>query len=211
MAISAFVVRVPAAEPLVGDLRARFDATVALGVPAHITLLVPFMAPTDITPAVLALARQRLANFAPFRFSLGTVGRFPETAYLAPEPTAPFIAMTRALAAAFPRFPPYGGEHPDIVPHLSVAHGNADDAATAAVELQQRLDALGAVQAECDAVVLLENSTGRWATMHVFDLVPPAGDGTPVSLVDFMQRSPLVGADDVVFERDTSLTRKTDH
>lgn len=30
------------------------------------------------------------------------------------------------------------------------------------------------------------------------------------SLVDFMQRSPLVDADDVVFERDTDLTRETD-
>lgn len=29
------------------------------------------------------------------------------------------------------------------------------------------------------------------------------------SLVDFMQRSPLFGADDVEFERDTSLTRDT--
>ena len=45
MPISAFAVKVPAAEPLVGDLRRRYDATVALGVPAHITLLVPFMDP----------------------------------------------------------------------------------------------------------------------------------------------------------------------
>ncbi|MDP4078855.1 type II toxin-antitoxin system Phd/YefM family antitoxin [Acidovorax sp. A1169] len=29
------------------------------------------------------------------------------------------------------------------------------------------------------------------------------------SLVDFMQRSPLFGADDVEFERDASLTRET--
>jgi len=36
-------------------------------------------------------------------------------------------------------------------------------------------------------------------------LVPPADE----SLVDFMQRSPLFGADDVEFERDTSLIRET--
>jgi prevent-host-death family protein len=29
------------------------------------------------------------------------------------------------------------------------------------------------------------------------------------SLVDFMRRSPLYGADDIVFERDGSLTRET--
>lgn len=31
----------------------------------------------------------------------------------------------------------------------------------------------------------------------------------PGSLVDFMQRSPLFGADDVGFERDPSVTRET--
>lgn len=36
-------------------------------------------------------------------------------------------------------------------------------------------------------------------------LGPPAHE----SLVDFMQRSPLFGADDVEFERDSSLTRET--
>lgn len=34
---------------------------------------------------------------------------------------------------------------------------------------------------------------------------PPAHE----SLLDFMQRSPLFGADDVELERDTSLTRET--
>jgi len=52
MAESAFIVRVPEAEPCVGALRERFDASVKLGVPAHITVLVPFMSPERITEAV---------------------------------------------------------------------------------------------------------------------------------------------------------------
>lgn len=89
MAISAFVVKVPLAEPLAGDLRRRFDATVALGVPAHITVLVPFMNPSLITAEVLERARRALQRTPSFAFSLGRVGRFPETAYLAPEPARP--------------------------------------------------------------------------------------------------------------------------
>jgi hypothetical protein len=37
MAISAFIVKVPGAESLVGALRERFDATSKIGVPAHLT------------------------------------------------------------------------------------------------------------------------------------------------------------------------------
>ena len=170
MAISAFAVKVPAAEPLVEDLRRRYDATVALGVPAHITVLVPFMDPALITGEVLDRARRVLQRTPSFSFSLGAVGRFSETAYLAPEPAAPFIAMTLALVEAFPDFPPYGGEHAGVIPHLSVAHGDALGAEEAAIELRARLLASGPVHATCTKVALIENSSGRWQDLHVFQL-----------------------------------------
>lgn len=172
MAISAFAVKVPAAESLAEDLRRRYDATWALGVPAHITILVPFMDPALITPEVLGRAQHAL-NRTPafsFSFSLGKVGRFPETTYLAPEPPAPFIAMTLALVKAFPEFPPYGGEHQGVIPHLTVAHGSALDADAAAVELQTRLLTLGAAHANCTEVALIENSSCRWQDLHIFQL-----------------------------------------
>ncbi|RIX75938.1 2'-5' RNA ligase family protein [Acidovorax cavernicola] len=175
MPISAFAVKVPAAEAIAADLRRRFDPTVALGVPAHITLLVPFMDPARITDDVLARAQRVLQRTASFSFSLGKVGRFPETAYLAPEPAAPFIEMTRALVKEFPEFPPYDGAHDDIIPHLSVAHGNALHAEEAAIELQARLLAAGPVQARCTEVTLIENASGRWVDMDVFPL--PAASG----------------------------------
>jgi len=170
MAISAFAVKVPAAEPLAEDLRRRYDATWALGVPAHITILVPFMDPASITPEVLGRAQHELNRTPAFSFSLGKVGRFPETAYLAPEPAAPFVAMTLALVKAFPEFPPYGGEHQGVIPHLTVAHGSALDADAAAVELQTRLLTLGAAHANCTEVALIENSSGRWQDLHTFRL-----------------------------------------
>ena len=170
MAISAFTVQVPSAEPLVRDLRERFDATTKLGVPAHITVLVPFMAPSDITPDVLHRAQKALAAVRSFTFSLNTVGRFSETTYLAIAEPAPFIALTGAVTAGFPGYLPYGGAHESVVPHLTVAHGNADEAAQAEVELRRRLDTRGGVQADCTSVVLVENSTGRWESMHVFAL-----------------------------------------
>lgn len=172
MAISAFAVKVPAAEPLVADLRAQFDATAKLGVPPHITVLVPFMPPQRITPAVLGRAQRALDRVPAFSFSLAAVARFPATAYLVPEPAGPFIALTGALVNAFPDFLPYGGAHEGgVVPHLTVAHGDVAQADAATAELQRRMCALDVpVEAVCDAVVLLENSTGRWTEMHVFHL-----------------------------------------
>jgi len=85
-------------------------------------VLVPFMAPSDITPAVLHRAQQALAEVRSFPFLLNAVGRFSETTYLAIAEPAPFIALTRAATEAFPGFRPYGGAHDSVVPHLTAAH-----------------------------------------------------------------------------------------
>ncbi|WP_321821116.1 MULTISPECIES: 2'-5' RNA ligase family protein [unclassified Burkholderia] len=170
MLTTAFVVEVPAAESTVADLRSRFDATSDLGVPAHITVLFPFMPPDEITPDVLHQAQSALSNVRPFEFSLRKVERFAVTTYLAPDPPEPFVALTTALVERFPMFRPYGGAHDGIVPHLTVAHGDAVTAHLAAVELEHRLSAREAIRTCCSAVALLGNSSGRWRKMHVIDL-----------------------------------------
>ena len=84
---SALVVLVPEAESLVRPFRERFDPSAALGVPAHITLLYPFIAPEQDrcwTPSTKRPSVFR--GFAPIAFSLTEVRRFPaETLYLAPD------------------------------------------------------------------------------------------------------------------------------
>lgn len=171
--LSAFVVRVPEAEACVGDLRWAYDETARLDVPAHITILAPFMAPERIDAGVLAKVKTVLGEARAFRFSLGEVRYFPETAYLAPEPAAPFVTLTQALVAAFPEFPAYGGLYPEITPHLTMAHGSAGNAAIAGERARRWLDANGPILGTCDSVVLLENSQGAWREMHVFALGGP--------------------------------------
>lgn len=170
MPTSAFIVKVPSAESLVGALRERCDATSKLGVLAHITVLVPFMAPGDITPYVLETAQRALERTAAFSFELRSVGRFPTTAFLVPEPSAPFISMTRAIAEAFPGFQPYAGEHQGVIPHLTVAHGSSAEADEVAETLRLRLNQGAAVTAQCSSVALIENSSGRWRDLRVFHL-----------------------------------------
>ena len=170
MAITAFIVKVPTAEPLVGALREQFDETTKLGVPAHITILVPFMDPKYVDAEVLKKAKSIFARTQAFSFRFQSVGRFPETAYLAPEPLAPFIAMTRALAAAFPDYPPYAGIHEGTVPHLTVAHGSEAIASKAEEILRVKLAQNGPIHARCTCVTLIENASGHWRQLHTFQL-----------------------------------------
>ena len=87
---SALVVLVPDAEVLVKPFRDRHDPSAAVGVPAHITLLYPFIAPDESGSAVLDDLRQCFQRFPPFDFSFAESRRFPGVLYLAPEPAEPF-------------------------------------------------------------------------------------------------------------------------
>lgn len=146
---TAFVVTVPEADARVATLRSRFDPSSALGVPAHVTVLHPFMPPAQVTPGVLARAAAALLGLEPFHFLLARVQRFPGVLYLAPEPAAPFVALTEALVRAFPAFPPFGGVHERIVPHLTVAQGDERTLQPAEAELRAALRAHGPVSATC--------------------------------------------------------------
>ena len=150
-------------------LRAAHDPSAAEGVPAHITLLFPFRPASDIDEAALAHVRTIAAGVRPFDYTLVRIGRFDGTIYLAPEPAAPFVALTQALAAAFPEHPPYGGLHGDIVPHLTVARGDAAVLDRVESALATAWPA-GGIAARFTDLLLIANDTGRWRTLHRFPL-----------------------------------------
>ena len=175
MAESAFVAFVTQAEALVGDLRAQHDPSALQQVSAHITVLYPFMEPAALSAHVLQRCAALIASHQSFSFALPSVGRFPATAYLEPVPPQPFIQLTHALWHAYPAFPPFRGEFPTVVPHLTVAHGNAIAAGLVASELAGRLDVSGPVRAACTSLALIENSSGHWRQLHVFPLAPEPG------------------------------------
>jgi 2'-5' RNA ligase len=155
---SGVVVRIRLPEPL-EELRLRHDPMATAGVPAHVTLLFPFLATGDLTPAI----RRRLALIAsgvrPFSVRFDATGRFPGVLWLAPEPAAPFVELTERLAAAFPDHPPYEGAHDDVIPHLTVG--------LAPEETLDRLErkvhpGLGFRERVHAIEVIAEDGTGRW-------------------------------------------------
>jgi 2'-5' RNA ligase len=105
-------------------VRRRGVGDAARGLPAHVTLLYPFVPPEGATRAVRARAAAVLALHASFTFGLTGQGLWPEILYAVVEPERPFRSMQADLAAAFPACQLYGGAFP-FVPHVTVAQGEA--------------------------------------------------------------------------------------
>jgi 2'-5' RNA ligase len=110
------------AEPLVEHWRRRFDASAAAGIPAHVTVLFPFLNIELISPAVIGDLATLIAGHGPFTVRFDECGRFPNVLYLAPTPGQPLCALTESIAARWPEAPPYGGQFAEVIPHLTVAH-----------------------------------------------------------------------------------------
>ncbi|HCU94303.1 MAG TPA: hypothetical protein DHU96_16930 [Actinobacteria bacterium] len=123
---SAVLIPVPEAEQIVGHHRARLDQAATLGVPAHVTVLYPFVAPSAITAATIGVLAEAVASVRAFDCEFHATAWFgEEVVWLAPSPDQPFRALTHAVSAAFPAYLPYGGVYDDVVPHLTVGARSA--------------------------------------------------------------------------------------
>ena len=121
---SGLIVEIRESETAVGRHRDALDSNARLGVPAHITVLFPFMPPVRIDSTILARLRQLFAAEEPFDVKLTHTSWFDhDVLWLAPEDPEPFRTLTEHVYSAFPDFPPFAGQFADVVPHLTIAHG----------------------------------------------------------------------------------------
>ena len=166
---TALITRVPEAEAYISRYRDRYDPSARRNVPAHVTILYPFMAPTLVDTAVLDKLRAVASAVPGFDYRMRRTQRFPVALYLEPEPDAPFSALIDGVFRAFPDYPPFEGKFDTIVPHITVAHG--DEPLLCEIEVGLRIALPGAgLPARCTELVLIENSSGRWEQMEVFPL-----------------------------------------
>ena len=91
---SGLVILVPSLHDFVAAWRPKVDRVVPVGIPAHITLLYPFIAPVGIAPETDAL-REFFACQPQFSYSLTDIGWFDhEGVFIKPSPPAPFTSLT---------------------------------------------------------------------------------------------------------------------
>jgi 2'-5' RNA ligase len=110
-------VRLPA--PLEA-LRRRVIPDAGLGLPAHVTLLYPFVPRAALDGELHAVLAGVLASVDAFGFELRSPAEWPEVLFVSVAPDRPFRSLHEGLAAAFPAYPIYGGRF-DFVPHVTIA------------------------------------------------------------------------------------------
>ncbi|MEU8617083.1 2'-5' RNA ligase family protein [Streptomyces sp. NPDC048623] len=123
---TGLIVRVPEAEASVRGWRERFDPSARAGVPAHVTVLFPFLDESRIDGLVHSALADVLGRHRAFDLRFERCGRLPGVLHLVPEPGTPLRQLTEAIADRWPEAPPYGGRFAEIIPHLTVAQGQED-------------------------------------------------------------------------------------
>ena len=165
---TAVLLCVPEAEPLVGPWRQKAVPSAAKRVPAHVTLLYPFVPSAQLDEGVLAELEWFFKGVDAFELRFEGVGEFPEEGVVYLEPSDSGLAeLEKALALRWPECPPYEGKHDELVPHLTAVHTDDEalraEAADALREgLPLRAVAAQAALWECD-------EHGLWTERARFD------------------------------------------
>ena len=107
-------------------IAARRPERVRRGIPAHVSLLYPFVDAVQVTPDLVARLTEDCAGVRglPVRFARAEAR--PGIVLTGPEPAGPLAAVARRLWAGWPEHPPYGGQYgpePDL--HVTLALGGS--------------------------------------------------------------------------------------
>ncbi len=153
---------------LYGD---AYPEAVRNGIPLHVTLLFPFVQVDGLGAVEESRLRDVVAGQATFDFALTRVETFPEHVWLAPEPVAPFAALTTAIHAAFPAYAPYEGAFAEVIHHATLARVQPGELDATVATLQPKAEALLPVELRATEVTLLaEDPTERWSVREVIPL-----------------------------------------
>ncbi len=98
----------------------RYAPETSVRVPAHITILFPFV-PVGRLAEASAKLREICGPVAPFDIMMEGYDSFPGVKFMNPVNPQPIQAVFRKIYAAFPECPPYGGQFGhDLHPHMTV-------------------------------------------------------------------------------------------
>ena len=169
---TAVLVLVPEAEDAVAEHRAHLDMAASWGVPAHLSVVYPFVPPADVDDDVLARLAAAVGTVTAFDCVFPRTEWFgADVLWLAPEPDAPFRELISAVVAVFPAHLPYGGAYADPVPHLTIGElrlGSTGELTAAQREVRDHLP----IRARIDRAVLLAGRPERasWEPVAEFRL-----------------------------------------
>jgi len=166
---TALIVVVPEAETAVSQLRFELDPVARLGVPAHVSVLFPFVPAAKIDEDVVARTAALFQSVPVFQHNLFRSNWFgDEVLWLAPDASEEFRSLTSRVVEAFPAYPPYEGQFDDVVPHLTIADRGPVEAMQAAERAVQGHLPISAIARA--VTLMIEQSSGDWEAAASFAL-----------------------------------------
>lgn len=155
------------------DLRSELDPVARLDVPAHVSVLFPFVPAAELDEHVIARTAAVFRAEPAFRHRLVRTAWFgDDVLWLAPDASAEFRSLTNRVWTAFPAYPPYEGRFDDVVPHLTIADRAPLEAmreAERAVQPQLPISAIARA-----VTLMVEQASGHWQVAESFPLDDPA-------------------------------------
>ena len=144
------------------------EAIEAKGIPPHVTLLYPWRTP-PLHERDIDAVRAAIANCAAFPITFSAIGRFPRdrALYLKIQNNVPLRTLMQAIHGSFPETPPYRGEFPEVIPHLTIATADNDfELDQLEQEVRLKLDAHLPLSVEAQLVIVAqENLNGIWSAV----------------------------------------------
>jgi 2'-5' RNA ligase len=162
---TGLVIPVPTADALLAAVGAQYPGTVREGVPAHVTLLYPFVAAAELDERVSSAVGALLAEQAPMPVRFAECYRREGFVALRPDPIDGLTELTSKAHRRWPDVVPYGGVYRDVEPHLTVAMRCSEETA---VTIEQEVTAQLPISAElCEAWLLVFE--GQWMLQGRFE------------------------------------------
>ena len=166
---TALVVPIRAADPAIGELRREHTPSGREGMPAHATLLAPFIHSSRLDNLDRHRLRDVVGRFPAFDLRLSSFGFFEHIGclWLDPRPREPFVAMTKALLEIYPEIE-YPPDATEIVPHVTIGSRLSEEQQE---QIKQELAPRLPIRGKADRAVLYERGAdGRWIDRYRFRL-----------------------------------------
>lgn len=164
---TGLVIPVPEADALVESVADGHPGAVREGVPAHVSVLYPFVPAAELDEAVISALAEVFGDQPPLPVTFETCHRRDGFVFLRPEPVDGLAELTARTRRRWPDIVPYEGVYGEVEPHLTVAMKQSPETA-AAIEREsgERLP----ISAELGEAWLV-TFTGQWSvhTRFVFE------------------------------------------
>jgi|GEM_PF-820614 len=186
------------ADRVIEPLRRRLDPTWRQRMPAHVTLLVPFLHSSSLDAAGITSLQRLIGSHPAFDYVLEETRWFgDDVLYLKPEPSEPFRQLALALMGQFPECRPYDGAFNEVVPHVTIGKGGRWRKRRWRMRAAaRRMAAEDAIRAHASEVFLMdyEPASNVWKRSLTFPLGAPKPDGRPATLCQEPSVVPVDGA-----------------